>query len=200
MLKNVIFDIGNVLMSFDAQNYGAVYFKDKAMAKVMQEAINRYGLWDRCDMGDRDVLEIIDEFALTVKGYEDLARTAALDSLSFVLHVDYAIPWIKELKTAGYRVYFLSNYNKYLRDEKPEILDFIPYMDGGIFSCDVHMLKPHREIYEALLAEYQLKPEECIFLDDREANIQGGKAVGIDGIVVKSYEQAYAELKKRLGY
>lgn len=200
MLKNVIFDIGNVLMSFDAQNYGAVYFKDKAMAKIMQDAINSYGLWDRCDMGDRDVLEIIDEFALTVKGYEDMARTAALDSLNFVLHVDYAIPWLKELKAAGFNVYFLSNYNKYLRDVKPEILDFIPYMDGGIFSCDVHLLKPHKEIYEALLAKYGLKAEECIFLDDRVANIEGGKAVGMDGIVFKTYEQGYAELKNKLGY
>ncbi len=200
MIKNVIFDIGNVLMSFDGKNYGATYFKDKAMAKLLQEAINSFRLWDRCDKGDREVEEVIEEFSKTVKGHEDMAREAVYASLDFVLHVDYAIPWINELHTAGYKVYFLSNYNKYLRDKKPEILDFIPYMDGGVFSCDVQLLKPDRRIYEALLDKYNLAAEECIFLDDREENIAGGCALGMAGIVVESYEQAYSELKRILKY
>ena len=200
MLKNVVFDIGNVLMKFDGNTYGATYFKDPKVAAIMQRAINSYGIWDRCDMGDRDVHEIIAEFAQTVTGYEELAKEAIYASIDYVLHADYAIPWIEELHRAGYKVYFLSNYNKYLREKKPEIIDFLPYMDGGVFSCDVHQLKPHREIYETLLAKYNLKAEECIFLDDREANIKGAEAVGMEGILVKSYEQAYADLKTRLGY
>lgn len=200
MLKNVIFDIGNVLMSFDGKNYGATYFKDKAMAKLLQEAINSFRLWDRCDKGDRAVEDVIEEFAQSVKGYEDIAREAVYASLDFVLHVDYAIPWIQELHAAGYKVYFLSNYNKYLRDKKPEILDFIPYMDGGVFSCDVQLLKPDKKIYENLLNKYNLKAEECIFLDDREENVAGGCAMGMEGIVVENYEQAYGELKRILNY
>lgn len=200
MIKNVIFDIGNVLMKFDALNYGATYFKDKRMAAILQNAINEYGFWDRCDLGNRDVHELIQEFAQTVTGYEDLAKEAIYASLDYVLYADYAIPWIEELHRAGYKVYFLSNYNKYLREKKPEIIDFLPYMDGGVFSCDIHQLKPHREIYETLLANYNLKAEECIFLDDREANIKGAEAVGMEGILVKSYEQAYADLKTTLGY
>lgn len=200
MLKNVIFDIGNVLTSFDDRNYGSVYFKDKAMAEIMQEAINSYGLWERGDMGDRDPYEIIDEFAATVTGHEDAAREAALAASDYVRQEAYTIPWLKELKAAGYHVYYLSNYNKYLQEARPDFPDFIPYMDGGILSCDVHMLKPQGEIYMALLDKYDLKAEECIFIDDREINIEGGRAAGIDGIVFKNYEQAHAELRKRLGY
>ena len=200
MLKNVVFDIGNVLMVFDALNYGATYFKDAKMAKILQDAINSYALWDKCDLGTRPVEEVIEEFAATVTGYETIARTAIYASLDYVLHADYTIPWIKELHAAGYKVYYLSNYNDYLRRLKPEILDFVPYMDGGIFSCDVHMLKPNREIYEALLTKYNLKAEECVFIDDRQANIDGGKALGMQGIVVQNHAQAYKDLRELLGY
>ena len=200
MLKNVIFDIGNVLMKFDALNYGAVYFQDKEKAKLLQNAIDSFHLWDKCDMGDRDVEEIIEEFAASVVGHEAMAREAAYASLDYVLYADYAIPWIKELQKAGYKVYFLSNYNKFLAEKRPDILDFIPYMDGGVFSYDVHLLKPNREIYEVLLNKYSLDPQECVFLDDRVANIQGAEQLGIKGIIVKNYDQARQDLKKLLNY
>lgn len=200
MIKNVVFDIGNVLMGFDAQNYGAMYFKDPSKAKILQNAINSFLLWDKCDMGDRPVPEIIDEFATTVVGQEDMARQACYDSLKFVLHRDWSIPWVKELKAAGYKVYFLSNYNRYLAEQKPEILDFIPFMDGGVFSYEVHLLKPNKDIYEKLFASYGLKAEECVFLDDRVANVEAGKAIGMAGIVVENHEQAYNDLRKLLNY
>lgn len=200
MLKNVIFDIGNVLMGFDAQNYGAVYFKDPLQAKKLQEAINSFDLWNKCDLGLWPVEQVIEEFAQSMTGQEELARKAIYASIDFVLHGDWAIPWLQELKAKGYGVYFLSNYNIYLRELKPEILDFLPYMDGGVFSCDVHMVKPEREIYDYFFKKYSLKPEECVFLDDRVANIETGRSLGMAGIVVKTPEQAKLELKALLGY
>lgn len=73
-------------------------------------------------------------------------------------------------------------------------------MDGGILSCDIHLLKPNREIFEALLDKYNFKAEECIFIDDREINIQGAKVLGIEGIVFENYEQAHTKLRKILNY
>ena len=61
------------------------------------------------------------------------------------------------------------------------------------------MVKPNADIYEHLLKEYDLKAEECVFLDDRQDNVEGARALGIKGIVVKSYDQASAELKELLG-
>lgn len=200
MLKNVIFDIGNVLMGFDSQNYGAVYFQDQVQAKKLQSAIEAFDLWNKCDLGIWPVEQVVEEFSQTMVGQEELARKALYDSLDFVLYGTWTIPWLEELKAAGYGVYYLSNYNTLLREKRPEILDFLPYMDGGVFSCDVHLVKPQREIYEYLFQKYGLKPEECIFLDDRAANVEMGKTLGMAGIVVKSPQQAQEELRRLLGY
>ena len=57
-------------------------------------------------------------------------------------------------------------------------------------------MKPEPEIYQTLLAKYGLKAEECVFLDDRQVNIDGAKAQGMEGIVFTSYEDAVERLKE----
>jgi len=201
MIKNVIFDIGNVMMGFDALNYGRTVFKDEAMAKRMQKALDEFKLWDKCDMGDRPVEDIIEEFATTMMvGEEEAAKKALYASIDFVEYRAGSVPWVKEIKAAGYKVYYLSNYNRYIMDKRPDVLEFVDYTDGGVFSCEVQLIKPQREMYECLLNKYNLKAEECIFLDDREANLKGGEAVGIQGLLVKTQEQARSDLRKLLGY
>ena len=54
------------------------------------------------------------------------------------------------------------------------------------------------DIYQCLFTTYNLKPEECVFLDDRPENIEGGEKLGMRGIVFESYEDAKAKLEKML--
>ena len=114
---------------------------------------------------------------------------------------EYAVPWIDSLKKQGLKVYLLSNYPKNMFTLHTECgaFPFIDHVDGKVVSGFVKMVKPNADIYEHLLKEYDLKAEECVFLDDRQENVEGAKALGIKGIVVKSYEQASAELKELLG-
>ena len=66
----------------------------------------------------------------------------------------------------------------------------MPYIDGKIISSHVKCIKPEPEIYEKLLETYHLKAEECVFFDDRADNVEGAKAVGINGIHFTGYEAA----------
>jgi len=108
--------------------------------------------------------------------------------------MDYAIPWIKELKADGRRVLYLSNYSRHTMQANPDVLDFLPYMDGGIFSCDVGVVKPDREIYRKLCEKYSLKPAECVFLDDFETNVTAARAYGMNAILFQDYDQAHNDL------
>ena len=198
MIKNIIFDIGNVLMGFDADNYGSKFFQDQEQAQLLQQAINSFHLWDKCDLGLQPVEQVIEDFAQTLPGQEAMAKKAIYASVDYVLHADYAIPWLQELHNQGCRTFYLSNYNEYLIGQRPDILDFLDYMDGGIFSCRVHLIKPDPAIYLKLLATYGLMPEECVFLDDRPANIAAAEKLGIQGILVKNYLQARADLQSLL--
>ena len=108
---------------------------------------------------------------------------------------DYAIPWITSLKEKGYKIYYLSNYSEFNMATAPEVLDFLPLMDGGVFSCDVKLLKPERAIFELLCSNYQLTPEECIFIDDRIENVEAATDFGMQAIQFKSYEITQASLQ-----
>ena len=72
------------------------------------------------------------------------------------------------------------------------------YENIGKYQNMVKMVKPDADIYQCLFDTYGLKPEECVFLDDRPENIEGGEKLGMRGIVFESYEDAKAKLEKML--
>ena len=82
------------------------------------------------------------------------------------------------------------------RRTKDNALDFLPLTDGAIFSYTVKQIKPDLEIYETLLNQYKLKPEECVFIDDRMENIEGAEKAGIHGICFETIGQVKEDLKK----
>ncbi|MBO5410715.1 MAG: HAD-IA family hydrolase, partial [Clostridia bacterium] len=57
----------------------------------------------------------------------------------------------------------------------------LAFFDGVLISADYKLLKPEKEIYEALYEKFSLNPEECFFIDDVQKNIDGAKATGMDG-------------------
>ncbi|MBQ4401784.1 MAG: HAD-IA family hydrolase, partial [Synergistaceae bacterium] len=106
--------------------------------------------------------------------------------------------WLKSLKSRGYRLLYLSNYSRYVMNCNPDVLDFLPLMDGGIFSCDVKLIKPDRRIYEALAEKYSLKPSECVFIDDLERNVKAGRDFGFQAIQFGTLSQTQRDLEKLL--
>lgn len=113
--------------------------------------------------------------------------------------IPYAIPWIKEVKTFGRGVYFLSNYSPFAQCCNPNCLDFLPYMDGGIFSCDVKHIKPYKDIYKDICNTYHLNPEECIFIDENnEANVKAAIEFGMHAIQFTRYEETKLILDEQL--
>ena len=110
----------------------------------------------------------------------------------------YSKDWIRDLKGRGYQVLYLSNWSQHLIDQSPRSVDFIPLMDGGIFSYKVKLVKPDHQIYKKLIDSYKLNPNECVFLDDKKENIHAAKECGLNGIIVESYAQSSSELEKLL--
>ncbi len=99
-----------------------------------------------------------------------------------------------ELKGAGYGVYLLSNATFRQHDYWPRI-PCHRFFDGTLVSCDVGCVKPERAIYEAFLRKFGLKAEECFFVDDTPANVEGACRCGMSGAV---FHGDAAELRKKL--
>ena len=116
-----------------------------------------------------------------------------------LVQFEYSIPWIKELKERGYRIYILSNWSKPAYDAcQNTALSFLPLVDGVVFSYKEFVIKPDKKIYEIICDRYDINPAEAVFLDDSEANIMSAREFGLHAIHFKSYEQGRKELEELL--
>lgn len=196
MIRNIIFDIGNVLTDFRWREF----LQDKGFDEAMTDRIARASVmspyWNEFDRGDWEQDKIMAEFIKNDPEIEKELHIAYDNIEGMVTPRAYAIPWIKELKAKGYGVYYLSNFSYKAYVECADALDFLPYTDGGILSYQDKVIKPGREIYDLLLSRYGLKAEECVFLDDTLKNVEAAREYGFYGICFQTKEQAEEELRK----
>lgn len=196
MIRNIIFDIGNVLTDFRWREF----LQDKGFDEAMIDRIARASVmspyWNEFDRGEWEQDKIMAEFIKNDPEIEQELHIAYDNVRGMVTPRDYAIPWIKELKAKGYGVYYLSNFSYKAYVECADALDFLPYTDGGILSYRDKVIKPGKEIYDLLLSRYGLKAEESVFLDDTMKNVEAARAYGFYGICFWTKEQAEEELKK----
>lgn len=197
MIKTIIFDIGNVLVTFRYAIYVKKLLKDDDVIEKVTAACRDTGYWNELDLGhDQDL--VFSKMLAAGPGYEKEIHQVIDNVGQGFTKMDYAKPWISEVKEKGYQVLYLSNYSEFFMNARPDVLDFLPLMDGGIFSCYVGMMKPNPAIYQMLCDKYNLNPAECIFIDDSLENIQAAKELGFEVIHFENYEQAKKELDRRI--
>ncbi|MCI9525468.1 MAG: HAD family phosphatase [Lachnospiraceae bacterium] len=195
MIKNVVFDVGKVLVEFDWQGYlEALGFSPEIYEKVADATV-RSELWnefDRSKMSDEEILEGFLAGAPECK--EEILRF--WDNIgSCIKCYDYAASWIQALQEKGYGVYLLSNYPRRIYFQSIHELSFVELVDGAVFSFEVQATKPEPGIYEALLEKYQLQPTECVFVDDLRTNIIAANHLGMATIHFHTKSQAEEELR-----
>lgn len=200
MIKNIIFDIGNVIFNFDFDRVLAKFTSDPIEQKFIMENIYKSpewtlyslidtGLLDResciklqCDRTNHVNDELIKRFWLTYNECGYIERRV--------------IELIKYLRNK-YKIYLLSNMNEYTCEylKKSELFSVV---DGYILSYEVNQVKPYEGIYNTLMRKYDLISNECIFIDDNINNIFTANKLGIHGIHVKAddYNDIIKKLKK----
>lgn len=198
MIRNIIFDVGKVLVSYEPEEYMKSLGYDEKTRKRLMEAVFENPLWDDSDQGLGSPDEFLEAFTANAPEFADEIYTIHTTVGNTIELFSYAVDWIKNLKARGYKVYILSNYSENMFNQTREKMKFLSLADGAVFSYKIKVLKPDSEIYHYLCETYALKPEECVFLDDRPENIEGAEKTGIRGIVFHDYEQGKNELEKLL--
>ncbi len=199
MITTVIFDIGNVLIDFDWNGFIHRMFPGREeLIAELNEAVWGEKRWDRLDAGEEPEEVFASIIANDPKHESELRKV--FENAGDTLKKRAETPaWLKEIKSRGYRILYLSNYSQYMMKKKPEVLDFLPLMDGGIFSCDVKLIKPDRRIYECITERYNLIPNECVFIDDVERNVKAAEDFGFKAIRFVTLEQTKRDLNTILG-
>ena len=180
MIKNVIFDFGQVLVSFNPKYMTEKYVSSESDSSLLQTVLFDRLYWDRLDLGTITDGELIKEACARLP--ERLHPVAAEVYKNWI----YNIPetegmrsLIEEIKEKyGVRLYILSNISKGFSEHSSEI-PILGYFDKCIMSADYGVVKPSREIFDLLCRECGIRKEESIFIDDSPKNIAGGKAFGL---------------------
>ncbi|HAK57648.1 MAG TPA: hypothetical protein DCP06_01570 [Lachnospiraceae bacterium] len=196
MIKNIIFDVGDVLVDFRYHEYMKDLGFDEDSIIFLRDNMIFTDFWEGMDLGVRDVDDACGYFSEKYPDYSDKITTFWNNIESIVSEYGYAAPLIRSLKDKGYKVYLLSNYPDKLADMHWKRFTFLEYIDGFIISAKVKLAKPDPAIYRLLMDRYRLKAEQCLFIDDREKNVNAAVEVGMRSILFNGYDELVGELEK----
>lgn len=183
MIKNVIFDLGNVVLKLKWNVVLDKHVENETNKQLLEDVIFNSEEWQKLDEG---TIEKNDAINIMLSKLPQNLHSACLRIMKdwqegLVLNYQ-TIDFIKAIREKGYKTYILSNapldIPSYL--EKNNLKQ---YFDGQIISAEEKIIKPNKKIYDLILNRFALIPEECLFLDDKSENIDAAITCGINGYV-----------------
>ncbi len=186
MIRNIILDMGNVLLDYDPN-----VILDKTCDNDEEKAIINKELFcgEEWIMGDLGVLtnaERFDGVSKRVPEHLHSKLRECVDNWDICMTpVENAREFCKTAKSKGYKMYVLSNACSKFYEYFPKYYN-LEFFNGIVVSSDIHIIKPDIKIYEYLLEKYSLNPQECLFIDDRKENVEGAKKAGMKAVVFKN--------------
>ena len=182
-IRNVIFDFGGVLLDWNPRYLYRSYFNDDAL---MEHFLANVCTFEWNADNDRGVPMAENVSRLQVQ-FPEYAEPIAMfkERWSEMLHGEIAegVALLREIKRRGYRLYGLTNWEAETIGVAYDRYDFFTLFDGIVVSGEEHVIKPEPEIYHRLLRRYDLRADECLFIDDNPQNTEAARALGIASVL-----------------
>lgn len=193
MIKNVIFDLGSVLINNDPSEYIKSLGFSEEKTEALNQALSSDSTWHDKDMGIYESYK--DCIPIFQKNHPELTEEIAMffqDGWMGKIHrpIEKNMVLYEKAKELGYPIYLLTNYSIDGFAHLEASYDFIREVHGKIVSSHVHLCKPDKKIYELLLDKYDLKASECIFFDDNPANVLAAEELGMQAVLFTDIEEA----------
>ncbi|KLU63363.1 alpha-D-glucose-1-phosphate phosphatase YihX [Peptococcaceae bacterium CEB3] len=181
MIRNVVFDLGNVLLSFQPLDYLYGKLPDRQKAEQIYEEVFKSREWPMLDRGVITEEEALNQICKR-SAVGDLLRDVMDNWYQMLTQIDATVDILRELKRREYQIYYLSNFHQLAFDDVSRRYDFFRIFDGGILSFKEKLLKPEKEIFDRLIGMYGIKAQESLFIDDTEENVLGATLSGFPTI------------------
>ena len=199
MIKNIIFDFGNVLLEWNEDKVVSNYSNNKDEQEILKKVIFKSNDWLKLDDGTMNYKQAITLFKENLPTNLSVRVEEIMSTWYKTMQINQEIcNLIKELKENNYKIYALSNTHvpvyKYVKNS-----EIGKYFDGFLISAIEKMMKPNEEIYHRLFEKFELIPQESFFIDDSEKNIVASRKCGMEGHIfdINDFQKLTDELKKK---
>lgn len=196
MIKNLVFDFGKVLVDYDFLHIIDTFFTDKVQEAEFVKIFTDPVFIDRCDKEDEPFEEIIRDMQ---RRYPKFSVQAQAFHDYYVDFVTGEVPGMRELlmqlKQRGYKLYGLTNWCSVVHEVMKRYPIF-SLLDGRLVSSEEKLIKPDPAIYRRFCQKFNVKPEECVFTDDKPVNIEGARAIGMHAILFENAQLYHDALRE----
>ncbi len=196
MIKNIIFDLGNVLINFKPYEFLLRFTNDKEYIDQFISKVTRSKTWLELDRGTESLENARTIFLSKYPQEKDFIEQFFDQWMDMLAPIEENIKILEELKELGYRTYILSNYIIEAFSYVSSKYSFLSLFNGQIISGVEKVIKPEKAIYELLLSRYNLVPEESLFIDDILFFLKPAKKLGMKTIWNRPETDLREELKK----
>ena len=185
MIKNYIFDFGNVLGEFYPDKLTLPYAEDEAERKVISDVIFDRLYWDRLDDGTISQEEVKKEAKKRLPPDLYTPACMAMDNwIKTLTPVAGMQKLVEDIKKTDAKIFLISNISREFSEGYKDVAwikELFDKFDGLVFSGLIGIVKPGKDIFNYLTEKYGLKKDECLFIDDSIKNINGAAECGIKG-------------------
>ena len=194
MVRQVIFDIGQVLLEFDPGRMVRAVTGDEADGALLRREIFSHADWNRLDRGEEDETVFASMKTRLPERLHPLADQIMAGWHNSVRPKADTGELVRELHEMGYPLYLLSNAPHRFRRFQDSVPGF-GVMTGVMLSCEEGLLKPDPALFRRLFERFGLQPEECFFIDDSPLNVEAAQWCGMGAF---QFRQDITELRAAL--
>jgi len=182
MIRNIVFDLGNVLISFRPAEYLEKNKYPPGIREVILTDVFRSPEWLMLDNGDLTSEEAIDLISQKSSLKREEIAFIFKKRTDIMFPLEKNVRLLSELKKHGFVLYYLSNFPSDIFDEVKNRYSFFRYFEGGIISADVKLSKPDVRIFKLLFEKFGINPEESLYIDDIEYNARAAEFSGMKAL------------------
>lgn len=194
MTKNIIFDLGKVLINWDIKSFSQNYTSDPELQNHIVNSIFCHDDWHTLDEGTITEEEAVSRFSKRVGIEKKEIETIIKEARKIMTLKEDTYGEMLRLKK-NYKLYCLSNMSIGSWDVILKTHDFYKHFEDIIISAQEKLRKPNVKIFTRALKRFNIKPEETVFIDDLNDNISAAESVGIKGILFDESEKCWNIIK-----
>jgi len=195
LINNIIFDIGNVLLTFEPREFLLKFTRDISRIDNFISNVTGNKFWLKLDRGVISVEYAKNLFLAKYSEEKELLTLFFENWFEIFEPIQKNIDIMKDLKLNGYKVFALSNFIREAYEFVIKKFNFFSLFDGQVISWKEKAIKPEMEIYKILLERYNLPSRECVFLDDHSSFLVSAEQLGMHTIFITKNTDLRAELR-----